>query len=152
MTADDVAGVAAAAAIAFPDHPEPAAVFAARAALPDAVALVLDAGDGAIAGYLLAHRWPPESVPPLGHAPTAGEAQGAGWYLSDLAVLPVARGAGHTAAALDTLFTRTDAPIALVAVNGSAGFWQRHGFVVQETPAGKLASYGAGACYMIRLA
>ena len=44
------------------------------------------------------------------------------------------------------------ATASLVAVNGSAGFWARQGFVAIEDPQllGTLLSYEAGARYMVR--
>jgi ribosomal protein S18 acetylase RimI-like enzyme len=147
MTAADLDGVVAVAAIAFPDHPESRACFAERLALaPDSCWVLADGRH--IAGYLIAYPWPLGEIPPLdtllGGLP---EAPGA-WYLHDLALLPEARGRGHAAQGLALLFTHTDAPIALVSVNDSAAFWAAHGFVTQASA--KLSSYGPHARYMVR--
>lgn len=42
--------------------------------------------------------------------------------------------------------------LSLVAVNGSAGFWRKHGFGVVTDAAitAKLLSYGASASFMVR--
>jgi ribosomal protein S18 acetylase RimI-like enzyme len=153
MTMADLDGVVAVAQVAFPDHPEGRACFAERLALAADSCFVL-ADAARVLGYLIAYPWPLGSIPPLdtllGSLPAARDA----WYLHDLALLPEARGGGQATAGLATLFARIDAPIALVSVNDSVPFWQRHGFVVQDTDAlrAKLASYGPAARYMIRSA
>lgn len=77
-------------------------------------------------------------------------------YISDLAILPEARGAGVTHAVIDRLvrLAREDGfrVVTLVAVNNSTGFWVRHGFQVQERPDARktLTSYGDDARFMVR--
>ncbi|MEP9358695.1 GNAT family N-acetyltransferase [Sphingomonas sp. KR3-1] len=151
MTADDLDGVVAVAAIAFPEHPEGRACFAERLVLAPETCFVL--ADGAtIAGYLIAYPWPLEAIPPLdtllGALPDARDS----WYLHDLALLPEARGDGHARAGLARLFAQVDAAVALVSVNESAAFWQAQGFEPHENPAlrAKLSSYGPQARYMVR--
>jgi ribosomal protein S18 acetylase RimI-like enzyme len=153
MQAGDLDGVVAVARLAFPDHPEGRACFAERLALAPESCFVLE-GEGRIAGYLIAYPWPQGAIPPLdtllGGLPERRDS----WYLHDLALLPEARGGGNARAGLALLFDRVDAPIALVSVNESAGFWQAQGFVRQDSPAlrAKLSSYGPDACYMVRSA
>lgn len=151
MTAGDLDGVVAVAAIAFPDHPEGRPCFAERLALAPESCFVLANGEG-VAGYLIAYPWPQGAIPPLdtllGGLPERRDS----WYLHDLALLPEVRGGGNARAGLALLFAQVHAPIALVSVNESAGFWQGQGFVPQDSPElrAKLASYGPDARYMIR--
>jgi ribosomal protein S18 acetylase RimI-like enzyme len=151
MIADDLDGVVAVARIAFPDHPEGRACFAERLALAPESCFVL-AGEGGVAGYLIAYPWPQGAVPPLDTLLGALSESRDSWYLHDLALLPEARGGGKARAGLALLFARLDAPIALVSVNDSAAFWQAQGFEPRESPAlrAKLSSYGPDARYMVR--
>ncbi len=151
MEAGDLDGVVAVARIAFPDHPEGRACFEERLALAPASCFVLE-GAGHIAGYLIAYPWPLEAIPPLDTLLGGLPESRAAWYLHDLALLPEARGGGNARAGLALLFDQIDAPIALVSVNESAGFWQAQGFVPQASPAlaAKLSSYGPDARYMVR--
>lgn len=151
MTAADLDGVVAVAAITFPDHPESRACIAERLTLAPDSCWVL-ASDEGVAGYMIAYPCPLGTIPPLntllGGLPGVQDA----WYLHDLALLPEARGRGYAASGLGLLFARIDAPIALVSVNRSAGFWAGQGFVPQDAPgfAAKLSSYGPDARYMVR--
>lgn len=150
MAAADLDGVVAVAATAFPDHPEGRACFAERLALAPDTCLVLAEG-ARILGYLIAYPWPLGAVPPLDTLLGALPERRDSWYLHDLALLPETRGQGLARAGLGRLFAQVGtAPIGLVSVNGSADFWTGHGFVAQEGLAAKLASYGAGARYMVR--
>ena len=158
MRERDLAGVLAVADVVHPAYPEDAAVFAERLQLYADGCLVFEdgaAGDGIFA-YVVSHPWrsndPPALNAPLGALP----AQPATYYIHDLALLPQARGraaassvvrqliAGATAAKLPTL--------SLVAVNGSVGFWRRHGFqpIADAALAQKLRSYDADARFMVR--
>lgn len=151
MASGDLDAVVAVAAIAFPDHPEGRACFEERLALAPGSCFVLEGALG-VAGYLIAYPWPQGAIPPLDTLLGALPDKRDSWYLHDLALLPEARGGGNARAGLDLLFAKIDAPIALVSVNDSAGFWQARGFVPQDSPAlrAKLASYGPDARYMIR--
>jgi ribosomal protein S18 acetylase RimI-like enzyme len=156
MTAGDLDGVVAVAAVAFPHHPEGRACFAERLALCPELCFVLDGG-GTTAGYLIAYPWPDGAIPPLDTLlGTLPENRGT-LYLHDLALLPAERGTGQAATGLDLLLARARAlgarSIALVSVNASLGFWQAHGFVPVDDPAlaAKLASYGPAARYMRRV-
>ena len=64
MRADDVDGVVAVAASAFPDHFEARACFAERVALFPQGCFAL-ASDDDVKGYLIAYPWPLGAIPPL---------------------------------------------------------------------------------------
>ncbi len=80
-------------------------------------------------------------------------------YLHDLAVHPRASGqqiaAGLIAQAIRYVQREQLRGLALVAVQGSTGFWQHHGFVpvtwLAPDQQSILASYGESACYMQHL-
>lgn len=57
MLAGDLDGVVCVARLSFPDHFEDRACFAERFALYPQGCFVLDAGDGQVAGYLIAYPW-----------------------------------------------------------------------------------------------
>ncbi|MNY17382.1 Acetyltransferase (GNAT) family protein [compost metagenome] len=107
-------------------------------------------------GYLMAYPWKRDSAPPLDSLIGAVPRDAEVIYLHDLAVHPKTRGGGHTRAIVERLAEQARAAgwreIALVAVNAATAFWERHGFVARNPPgmAGKLASYGDDARYMIR--
>ena len=79
-------------------------------------------------------------------------------YLHDLAVLPALAGQGLARALLMPIWHRAAGRglgrSALVAVQGSQGFWERHGYAVQTLQEAqqrqRLATYGEGAVYMQR--
>lgn len=137
---------------AYPEDPE---VFAERLALFPLGCHVLQGGSW-VAGYVISHPWRRHAVPAL-NARLGALPQPAGcYYIHDLAVLPQARGRGvarRVVRALSVMGFSLGLPeLALVAVGGSAGFWQKQGFVAQDLPglAEKLASYDEGARYMLR--
>jgi GNAT superfamily N-acetyltransferase len=156
MTESDVDGVVAVAAEAFPNHFEERACYAERLALFPRGCLVLADGAGAVHGYVFAWPWPADDAPPLnvliGVLPPDADVL----YLHDFALLRSARGAGHAGSGVEAVLRLAHEEgwpaIALVAVNDAAGFWARHGFGIADPPgmAEKLASYGPGACYMVR--
>lgn len=155
MTAADLDGVAAVAAVGFPDHFEDRACFENRLALHPQGCFVL--ADGArIAGYLIAYPWRAEAAPALNARIEAIPDDAAVMYLHDLALLPETRGGGWTREIVERLADQARAAgwpsLTLVAVNDAAGFWSRHGFQAREAPgmAAKLASYGPDARYMTR--
>lgn len=113
--------------------------------------------EGRVAGYLLALPWRALDAPALDSVidglPDAADCL----YLHDLAIDPAARGGGVGAALVERFLSHLRAGpwprAALIAVQGSTGFWARHGFgAVTPTPAlaHKLADYGPGATYMLR--
>lgn len=154
MTAADLPAVAAIASEVHPDFPEDDAVFAERQRLFPAGCRVL-AGAGGLAAYVVSHPWEAGSCPPLNTLLGALPQPASTWYIHDIALLPATRGTGAAGEIVDTLKVEALGAglqeLSLVAVNGSAGFWRRMGFV--ETGgagvASKLASYGSGARYLI---
>jgi len=107
------------------------------------------------AGYLVA--MPADAMaPPALHSETCElPAAADGLYLHDLAVHPRARRRGVAEVLIDAYFQarqQLDLRFAcLTAVNGSAAFWERHGFrtaAAEDALSVRLASYGEGACYM----
>ena len=155
MTATDLPAVLAVAGVVHPAYPEDEAVFAERLRLCPAGCLVLE-GAGSPIGYVVAHPWhraaPPALNSPLGELPS----QAGCFYIHDLALLPQARGSGAggvLVAKLAEIAARAGLPrLALVAIDGSSGFWRRQGFREVHEPAlaEKLASYDDAARYMER--
>lgn len=155
MTAGDLPAVGAVAAVVHPDFPESAAVFAERLALYPQGCLVAER-EGAVMAYVLSHPWQAQAVPALDSLLGALPGRGAVFYIHDLALLPALRGSGVAGALVARLMAHAVAAgfreAALVAVNGSAGFWRRQGFRERDVPAlaAKLASYDDAARYMVR--
>ncbi len=155
MTATDLPAVLAVASAVHPDYPEDAAVFAERQRLSPQGCLVLERA-GELIGYVLAHPWrraaPPALNSLLGELPP----QAGCFYIHDLALLPQARGSGAggvVVARLAEIAARAGfSCLALVAIDGSSGFWRRQGFREVHEPAlaEKLASYDDAARYMER--
>lgn len=107
-------------------------------------------------GYLISIPWM-RSSPPLLNAPTCQLPSSPDClYLHDLSVQPASRGsnAGQLliAAFMEQLAALRLHCAALVAVQGSGAYWQRHGFHVvdpsQELET-KLSSYGPNVHYMM---
>ena len=108
------------------------------------------------AGYVLSHPWRAGSLPALNA--TLGElpADADTYYIHDLALLPVTRRIGAASHIVDALSKHAAAQgfatVHLVAVNGSQGFWEKHGFSVEDAPAltDKLKGYQDAARYMVK--
>lgn len=155
MGKGDLPAVGAIAARVHPAYPEDVAVFAERLRLYPAGCRTLDL-DGRAAGYALSHPWvfgrPPQLNTLLGALPAAP----ATLHLHDVALLPSARGAGAASRLLGQLAELACASgltgLSLVAVNGSAAFWERRGFEVVRDPAleRELRGYDPAACLMAR--
>lgn len=135
--------------LVHPALPERAEIPAERLRLFPAGCLVLDR-DGVMQGYAVSHPWhsgkPPALDTLLGRLPDAPTIL----YLHDLALRPAARGTGAAAQVVTLLVAQAAREgltgLALVAVNASAGFWQRQGFrVVGSAP----VSYGPDAKLMM---
>ena len=79
-------------------------------------------------------------------------------YLHDIAVLPALAGRGLARALLESLWEYGRAwglrHTALVSVQDSSDYWARQGYapapVIDPVETSRLASYGAGAVYMVR--
>ncbi|WP_342751722.1 GNAT family N-acetyltransferase [Bosea psychrotolerans] len=155
MTDADLPAVLAVAGVVHPAYPEDEAVFAERLRLFPAGCLVL-AGPGGLRGYVVSHPWRPGQPPALNSLLGGIPMDAASYYIHDLALLPDVRGAGAAGRIVDRLvvLARSEglAGLALVAVNASRGFWERHGFRVAHDPAlaEKLGSYDDAARYMVR--
>lgn len=161
MSPADLPQVMAVAGKVHPAFPEDAEVFAERLRLYAAGCLVCHAGND-IAGYVISHPWraldPPALNSRLGELPGDPET----YYLHDLALLPELRGTGAASLAVSQLLARAGkeklATVSLVAVNGSEGFWRRHGFHViplldesgDITLTRKMRGYGEAAAFMVR--
>ncbi|MCE1191454.1 MAG: GNAT family N-acetyltransferase [Acidovorax sp.] len=145
---------------------ESAEVFARRLASPVNCSLVLEHA-GKVCAYLAAYRSHLNKVTPLhgdfgADRPTApGRAAAPApdtLYLHDMAVLPALAGQGLARALLAPVWERARQEglrhSALVSVQGSQGYWERHGYAVQPLADAAqrehLASYGEGAVYMVR--
>jgi ribosomal protein S18 acetylase RimI-like enzyme len=156
MTAGDLPDVAAVADRVHPAYPEDLAVAVERLALYPAGCRVLAEASGALLGYVLSHPWHSAAPPALDSLLGALPSSTPSYYIHDLALLPAARGTGAADAVVRALASDAAAAgfrdMQLVAVNGSTGFWQRHGFRRVERPelAPKLRSYDEDACFMVR--
>jgi len=149
LTEADLPALARIAAEVHPDFPEEDAIFAERLALAPDWCFALSDGKRLI-GYVLSHPWvgpPPKLNSLLGTLPSPATMA----YVHDLALLPVARGGGHGIAIVNQLIllakSSNISTMALVAVSGSAPFWERHGFRALP-PSPDLASYGPDARFM----
>jgi len=135
---------------------ESAEVFARRLASPAQCSLVLEDG-GRVCAYLAAYDTLQGKVTPL-HGDFEAVPRPDTLYLHDMAVLPALAGRGLARALLEPLWRQATARglrrSALVSVQGSQGFWERHGYAVQALPGAaqrqRLAAYGEGAVYMVR--
>lgn len=132
-------------------------VFARRLASPANCSLVLERA-GVVCAYLAAYRSVRHKVTPL-HGSFEAVPQPDTLYLHDMAVLPDCAGQGLARALLKPMWDAARAQglqhTALVSVQGSQGYWERQGYAVQPLADAvqreRLASYGAGAVYMVRM-
>lgn len=131
-------------------------VFAARLASPANCSLVLERA-GVVCAYLAAYRSARGKVTAL-HGDFDAVAQPDTLYLHDMAVLPQCAGQGLARALLQPLWNQARSEglrhTALVSVQGSQAYWERHGYAEQPLADAaqreRLASYGDGAVYMAR--
>ncbi|MGB3446184.1 MAG: GNAT family N-acetyltransferase [Xanthobacteraceae bacterium] len=159
MVAADLPGVLAVADCVHPAFPEDRAIFEERLQFYPAGCLAFSSGD--ILGYAVSHPWraydPPALNARLGALPRNPET----YYIHDVALLPELRGTGAAALVVALLLARAQKEAfltaSLVAVNNSAGFWERHGFrnvasqkIVNVTLARKLRGYDEAAAFMVR--
>lgn len=157
MTPTDLPGVLAVQhwcyAPAF--HESPAAFASKLSGTPDTCWVAASAND-VIVAYLVSMPVDAHSLPALHAAQWQRPAQAQWLYLHDLAVAPLARGQSLAprlvAQAQQSARAMRLTQMALVAVQGSEGFWQQQGFVTQALPAGvstgKLDSFGPHAQFM----
>ena len=112
--------------------------------------------EGAIVGYLIALPWELANPPALNaetcRLPPAPDCL----YLHDLAVAPGARKSGAARTLVEAFLARLrDLDLgcaSLVAVQGSAPYWERYGFRVVSPSAtleAKLGTYGERVAYMV---
>lgn len=158
MTAADLDDVLALQHVAYADLVERPEVMIGKWEAGGALCQIARDAHGAALGYLLAHPWGAELMPPPWNAPLpALDAPADTMYLHDLALGPEARGKNlgtkMTAAALAAARAAGLTHAALIAVQGAGPFWERQGFsVITPSPAlaAKLATYGDDAIYMTR--
>ncbi len=158
MHADDLVAVHALQIRCYaPDLHEAPAVLAARLQLyPSGCQVALRHGD--IAAYLFSHPWLGPRPPPLDVAILDLPSRRDHYYLHDLVVDECHRGQrlGQRLSALALAQAQREGldDVRLVAVQSSAEFWRRSGFVPAPvlTPAAVWvrASYGDDACLMVR--
>lgn len=137
--------------------PESAASMGAKlAAAPDTCFVACRGGH--IVAYLLALPWRFDAPPCLDATECRLPGQPDTLYLHDLAVDPEARGSGAADALVQAFLSalaRLPLPRAsLIAIQGSAPWWARHGFArvpVDGALGARLAGYGEDAAYMVRL-
>jgi hypothetical protein len=155
LTAGDLDAVMELQVEAYPWHQEARAVFEDRIAVYPAGCLALADRVG-LMGYAISHPWLAASPPPLDTRLERLPERPGTYYLHDVALARRAHGAGHAGCGVALLAEGAAAAgfrtLSLVAVNGSAPFWGKQGFVSAMTPelAEKLASYGADAIFMTR--
>ena len=155
MTSFDMGAVDAIAAQVHPGFFEAPEVLAERQQLYRNGCYLLEIAEKP-AGYVLSHPWRAGSLPALNATLGAIPADADSYYLHDLALLPVTRRIGAASHIVEALtkhaIAREFATMHLVAVNGSQGFWERHGFAVEDVPAlaDTLAGYEATARYMVK--
>ncbi|MCK6395137.1 GNAT family N-acetyltransferase [Zoogloea sp.] len=137
--------------------PESAASMGAKLAAAPDTCFVACRGEQIVA-YLLALPWRFDAPPCLDATECHLPGQPDTLYLHDLAVDPAARGSGAADSLVQAFLSalaRLPLPRAsLIAIQGSAPWWARHGFArvpVDEALAARLAGYGEDAAYMARL-
>ncbi len=153
MRPGDLDAVLAAAERVHPALPESRALFAERLDLFPRGCFVLEAG-GDVAGYALSHPIRRYAPPPLNALLGALPSDADDYYIHDVAIRPEQRGGGAASTLVRSLLdnAREYETASLVSVYETAGFWSRFGFVpAPRNMDGKLAPYGPGAIYMLRM-
>ncbi|RYE85015.1 MAG: GNAT family N-acetyltransferase [Hyphomicrobiales bacterium] len=155
MTAFDMPAVDAIAAQVHPGLFEASEVLAERQQLYRNGCYLLEISEKPT-GYVLSHPWRAGSLPDLNTALGEIPADADTYYIHDLALLPVTRRLGAASHIVNALAKHAQAQgfatMHLVAVNGSVGFWEKHGFAVDDVPAlsDTLKGYEDSARYMVR--
>ena len=113
--------------------------------------------EGEAQGYVIALPWISGKTLELDSSDYAVPANADCVYIHDVAVCPPARSFGAAGLLLDAVLNAAERAgfkkTCLVAVQGAASYWERHGFEVSTLEASshqKLAKYGDGARYMVR--
>ena len=155
LTAQDLPGLLAVQRACYGDgYVESAAVYARRLACPTQCSVVLERA-GQLCAYLAAYDSLAGKVTPL-HGDFEAANPPDTLYLHDMAVLPTLAGRGLARVLLQSLWQHASAQglqhAALVSVQGSQGYWERHGFALcsphGDAQRQHLASYGTAAVYM----
>lgn len=155
MTGYDLPAVQKIADQVHPGFFESAEVLGERQRLYHNGCYLLEIGEKP-AGYVLSHPWKSGSLPALNVLLGSLPANADTYYVHDLALMPVARRVGAASHIVGALIKHAAASgfatMSLVAVNGSRGFWEKHGFAVSEAPEldEKLKSYEEAARLMIK--
>ena len=135
--------------------------LASRLQLSPSTCWVVALPDNAVAAYLFTHAWPEASLPPWngGLVRDWPDNTPLTWFIHDMAVAPIGRGAGLANRLYDaareaavSMGLRTSR---LIAVQSADSFWRRLGYAplgtIDAAPhASKLATYGADALLMER--
>ena len=151
MSSADIDVIHAISRAVHPMLPEDREVFANRLDLYPGGMHVLEA-DGTPSGYCVGHPWCREKPLPLDslveRLPDAPDT----FYLHDLALLPAARGRGFADSVVEYTIARVAESglpeLSLIAVGGSAPFWEKFGFRQSVAQPDKLAGYGEDARYL----
>ncbi|KAL8958270.1 MAG: hypothetical protein Q9193_004641 [Seirophora villosa] len=158
MSANDIESLVRVANKIHPDLPESDQVFAERVTLFPAGCLALvedDGGGDELCGYVISHpircRQPPALDSLLGEIASDADQ----YYIHDLAILPEVRGRGLAQQCMEKLFAiaKRYMTTSIISVYGTATFWGRFGFVVEEIDGGlkmKVLVYGDDATYLER--
>ena len=155
LTGYDMPAVEKIAAAVHPDFFESLDVLAERQRIYFHGTYLLEVNERP-AGYVLSHPWRHGDLPTLNTLLGELPADADTYYIHDLALLPVARRIGAASFITEALAKHARAhgypTMSLVAVNGSQGFWERHGFAVEDRPdlTQKLTSYEDAARLMVR--
>lgn len=148
---DCVLQIAAIVHAEFPEDPE---VFEERLSLYPEGCFMLEGENGRF-GYLFGHPWFFRSPPPLNSRLGSLPEYPGTYYLHDLAILPGGRSGGYGSAIVLEEMARARRnrfpSLSLISVHSSFPFWQKLGFVGDESPelSEKLASYGDKARFMV---
>lgn len=137
------------------DFFEDEAVFRDRFNLYPAGCFVF-ARDSELLGYGVSHPWKLDTVPALNAVLGKLPEDASTYYIHDIAILPEARSAGAATRVVELMAAQAETDgyvtMALVAVNGSQGFWEKQGFVTRDLPelGERLKTYSDHALYMVR--
>lgn len=155
LTGYDLPAVEEIAAAVHPNFPESAEVLAEKLRLYHNGAYLLEVNERP-AGYVLSHPWRLDDLPALDRLLGALPADPDTYYIHDIALLPVARRIGAASFIVEALAKHAAAhgfaSVSLIAVNGSIGFWEQHGFAIEDRSefGAKLATYEPTARLMLR--